>query len=84
MTKQKIIISIIATILTFIVVRELLRLMIGDFAYSIIPGWHSTILPPQTTLTVLTILLLIMTLVILGLYKLIFNAFLSLWIKLKK
>jgi hypothetical protein len=84
MTKQKVSISIIGTILTFFVVKEILRFITGDFAYSVIPGWHTTIFSSQTTLTILTILLLVLTLVVVGLYKIIFRIVWTLWTRIEK
>ncbi|WP_276373146.1 hypothetical protein [Chryseolinea sp. H1M3-3] len=60
---------IIACILTFFGTRALIGIMAGDFAYSLIPGWHTIIYPPAMSLTVLTGILLVLTLIVIGLYK---------------
>jgi len=83
MTKQRIFIAVIGTVLTFFIVRGLLGFLTGDFAYSVIPGWHTTILTPQTTLTILTTILLVVTLIVVGLYKLISKALQAIWTRLK-
>jgi hypothetical protein len=61
---------LIASFLTFLITRLALAFLAGDFAYSVIPGWHTIIYPPEMTLTVLTLILLSLTLSIAGLFKL--------------
>jgi hypothetical protein len=60
---------VVACILTFFGTRSAIGIVAGDFAYSLIPGWHTIVYPPEMTLSVLTGILLVMTLIVVGLYK---------------
>jgi len=51
--KTKKVISIFLSILiTFLLIREVLRLGTGDYATAVIPGWHTTIYPNEWMLTI--------------------------------
>jgi hypothetical protein len=44
---------------TSILIYVLVRFLIGDTMLSIIPGWHTTIYPPEIIAIVITILILL-------------------------
>jgi hypothetical protein len=69
MKGRRIFTIVIACILTFFATRAVIGILAGDLAYSVIPGWHTIIYPPEMTLTMLTGMLLILTLMVVGLYK---------------
>ena len=69
MRRKRILTIIIGCLLTFLTTRTLIAMLAGDFAYSVIPGWHTVIYPPEMTLTVLTGILLGLTLIVVGIYK---------------
>lgn len=49
--------TLLIVILTYVFFR--LRFLMADGVYSIIPGWHTTILPPAMTWTLLVTITLI-------------------------
>ena len=61
---QQIVVYIVSGLITFFVLREILRLVLSDYWYSVIPGWHTTLLDQRTTLSVTTLTLLICAAVI--------------------
>lgn len=60
----------IAFLITLAALRELLRLLAGDFATSIIPGWHTTIHSNEWILTIGALLILFVAWVAMGLFRL--------------
>jgi hypothetical protein len=84
MTKKNILTTAISSVLTFVVVRLLIGLVALDYAFSVIPGWHTIILTENMTLTLLTIILMTMTLVVMGLFKIITKILLTIWTRLTK
>lgn len=62
MTKsKKLIFGISAGFLTALTVYFMVRLFTSDMLLSVIPGWHTTIYPPEMTRILLTILILLMS-----------------------
>ncbi len=81
MSKEKIYISIIATLIIFLIVRVLIQFMAGN-AYLVIPGWHTTVYKPTTSLTILTLFVLIMTWVVTILFKFVSKTVQTIWTNL--
>lgn len=78
MAKEKIYISIIATLIIFLIVRVLIQFMAGN-AYLVIPGWHTTVYKAPTSLT---LFVLIMTGVVTLLFKLVSKTIQTIWTNL--
>lgn len=70
MTNNRISIAV-SVILTFILVRELLRFATGDFFTSIIPGWHTTLYSTEWMLSIGAIIILSICFVAFLLFKLL-------------
>jgi hypothetical protein len=81
--KEKIILGTLGGLITTLVVYVTVRLGTSDTAYSIVPGWHTTIYPSETTWTVLTIVILIMSLLVYLIFKGTIKLLSSLWTRLK-
>ncbi len=56
-------------LVTTLVVYMTVRLGTGDAAFSIVPGWHTTIYPPEITWTILTIIILVASLLVYFIFK---------------
>ena len=67
---KKIISCAITILIVFVSLRELLRLMTGDFATSVVPGGHSTIYLSEWTLSIAALSILFLTGLTAGLFKL--------------
>lgn len=78
MPKEKIYISIIATLIIFLIVRVLIQFMAGN-AYLVIPGWYTTVYKAPTSLT---LFVLIMTGVVTLLFKLVSKTIQTIWTNL--
>ena len=76
---KKNLIRLVSIILTFIILREILRLLTGDYFTSVIPGWHTTIYSTEWSLTIGASILIISTGIIIGLYKLLNNGIKRIW-----
>jgi len=66
---KKIYTYFLAMISTSILIYVLVRFLIGDTMLSIIPGWHTTIYPPEIIAIVITLLLLLFSFIIYALFK---------------
>jgi hypothetical protein len=63
-TKEKSILLTLGGLITTLVLYLTVRLGTSDTAFSIIPGWHTTIYPPDITWTILTIIILVTSLLV--------------------
>ena len=68
---KKAFIIILALLLTFFLVRELLSyaMMSTDFATSIIPGWHTSIYPNQMMLSIGALLVICAAVIAYGIFR---------------
>jgi len=64
MNKKIVFEGIIGGLLTFLIVREIIRFLSKDFAFSVISGWHTIIYPPDMTINVLTLIALILSFIV--------------------
>jgi hypothetical protein len=83
-TKEKSIVFIFAALLTSVIVYITVRLGTGDAAYSVVPGWHTTIAPPEITWSALTVIILLTSGVVYLLFKGIMKFLTSLWVKFNR
>ena len=81
MTKKIMFFSIVAGALTLLILWGLLTFLSGDFALSVLPGWHTTISSPETSWRLISILLLLLTLFAYGLYRIISKVLRTFWTK---
>jgi len=80
--RQKILIKVIATLLTFGILYEMVAVFIyNDFLNSLIPGWHVTLYKLNRTLRD-TILVSVSAVITYVLFKLIYAALAYAWPKL--
>ncbi|MEJ7643713.1 MAG: hypothetical protein WKF87_03905 [Chryseolinea sp.] len=81
--KEKNILLALGGLITTLVVYVTVRLGTNDAAYSIVPGWHTTIYSPEMTWTILTIIILVISLLVYLIFKGTIKLLSSLWTKLK-
>lgn len=66
-----------------LIVYVMVRLKTNDAAFSIVPGWHATIYPPEITWSIFTVIILILFLAGYLVLRLIAKLFTLWWAKLK-
>ena len=81
--KEKIILLPLSGLITTLVVYVTVRLMTSDAAFSIVPGWHTTIYPPEITWTILTIIILVTSLLVYLIFRAAIKLLTSLWTRMK-
>ena len=81
--REKIILLTLGGLITTLVVYVTVRLGTSDAAFSIVPGWHTTIYPPEITWTILTIVILVTSLLVYLIFRVITKLLTSLWTRLK-
>jgi len=62
--KEKIILLTLVGLITTLVVYLTVRLGTSDVAFSIVPGWHTTIYPAEILWPILTVIILVPSLLI--------------------
>jgi hypothetical protein len=67
--KENIFLLAIGGVITTLVVYVAIRLATNDAAFSMLPGWHTTIYPPEITWAILTVLILGMSLSVYLIFK---------------
>ncbi len=81
--KEKSILLILGGLITMLIVYVMVRLKTNDAAFSIVPGWHTTIYPPEITWSIFTVIILILFLVGYLILRVIAKLFTLWWAKLK-
>src|SRR6187551_205956 len=81
--KDKIILLTLGGLITTLVVYVTVRLVTSDAAFSIVPGWHTTIYPPEITWTILTIIILVTSLLVYLIFRGILKLLTSLWTRFR-
>jgi hypothetical protein len=82
--KEKIFLLTIGGVITTLVVYVTVRLSTSDAAFSIVPGWHTTIYPPAITWAILTALILVTALIVYLIFKLTLRLLTFLWTRGKQ
>lgn len=59
------------------------RLATSDAAFSIVPGWHTTIYPRDITITIFTIVFLVTSLLIFLIFRGTIKLLTALWTRLR-
>ena len=80
---EKSVTVIIAGTITTLVVYLAVRLWASDAAFSIIPGWHTTLYPRDITIVILTSAILVSSLFVSLLFRGIIRLLITLWIRFK-
>ena len=70
---EKIVLSGLTILITTLIVYVMVRVGTSDLAFSIVPGWHTTIYPVEITWAMLTALILITTLLVYIIFRIIFK-----------
>lgn len=81
--KEKITLFTLGGLLTTLAVYLTVRLGISNAAFAVVPGWHTTIYPPEITWIILTILILVTSLLVYLIFQLAIKCLTSLWTKFK-
>lgn len=80
---EKIILLALAGLVTALLVYTTVRLSTADITYSVIPGWHTTMYPPDITWTALTIIILAISLIVCVIFRATLRLFTLLWSRMK-
>ena len=84
MTKrERTILLILGGLITTLAVYVTVRLWTSDAAFSIVPGWHTTIFPPEITWTILTIIILLTSVIVYLVFRGTIKLLTVLWTRLK-
>lgn len=84
MTKvEKIILRTFAGLMTALLAYVILRLWTSNAAFSIVPGWHTTIYPPEITWAILTAILLATSILVYFVFRGAIKLLTALWTKIK-
>lgn len=67
--REKSIVLTLAGIITLLLVYLIFRFSKSDTALSIVPGWHTTIYPPEIMWTIFIIIILLTSLLVYFIYK---------------
>lgn len=70
-------------LITTLVVYAIVRLSTGDVAFSIVPGWHTTIYPPEITWVILTVMILVTSLMVQLIFRWSIKLLTKFWTKYK-
>lgn len=81
--KEKIILLTLGGLITTLIVYVTVILGTSDAAFSIVPGWHTTIYPPEITWTILTLVILVTSLLVYLIFRGAIKLLTSLWTKMK-
>ena len=81
--REKPILLIFGGLITTLVIYVTVRLSISDAAFSIVPGWHTTIYPPEITWIILTIVILVTSIVVYLVFRGTIKLLASLWMRMK-
>jgi hypothetical protein len=81
--KEKIILFTLAGLIATLTVYVTLSLWSADATFSIVPGWHTTIYPPEVTWSILIIIILVTSLLVYLIFRGTTRLLTSLWARLK-
>lgn len=81
--KEKITLFTLGGLITTLAVYLTVRLGINGTAFAIVPGWHTTIYPPEITWIILTILILVASLLVYLIFQLAIKCLTLLWTRFK-
>lgn len=80
---EKTILFALAGLVTALLVYVTVRLSTADMTYSVVPGWHATMYPPEITWTALTIIILATSLIVCVIFRVTLRLFTLLWSRMK-
>ena len=81
--REKTIQVILGGLITTLVIYVTVRLSSSDAAFSIVPGWHTTIYPLEITRIILTIVILVTSIVVYLVFRGTIKLLTSLWMRMK-
>lgn len=81
--RENVILLTAGGLITTLIVYVTIRLWTSDVAFSLVPGWHTTIYPPEITWSILTVLVLGTTSIVYMIFKGTIKLLTVLWTKLK-
>ncbi|WP_160143578.1 hypothetical protein [Chryseolinea soli] len=80
---EKIVLLALAGLLTILAGYVAVKLGTSDAAFSILPGWHTTIYPPAVTWAILVIVILVASFVVYLIFRGAVRLLTLLWAKLR-